>query len=70
MTQPPEEIDHLRGILDRTDAVFAVSDEALAHADEVVSTARRWLPAVVLVAGVAAVIAAVVIARRREHHDA
>lgn len=65
MTRPPEELDHLRDLLDHTDAVLPVSDEVLAHADQVVQSTRRWFPGLVLAAGVGAAIVAILVGRRR-----
>lgn len=67
-----QDLDRVRDVLDRTDAVLAVSDQALERIDEVVrsGTARRVALSMLVIAGVVAVGVPIVIAARRRSQTA
>lgn len=58
VTDLRHELDRVRDVLDRTDAVLGVTDETLVRAEQAIATSRRVGPYVAV--GVAMIAAAVV----------
>ncbi len=63
------ELGRVREVLDRTDAVLAVTDDALESAESAIVTTRRATPYVLIGLGLVAVLAVGIIIWRRRQED-